>query len=89
MGKLCTFRILGRLFRIKNTVCRDMQAMYQPIDSRESWDTPFVFDSNKVTAADTGSFCQCFLCHATIQSGIFDCQSKMYMFIFHYLFTSQ
>ena len=73
----------------QNTVGRDVQAMDQPVDSREFRDAPFVFNSDKVTAADPGPFCQCFLRQSAVHPCVFDCQSKMYMFIFHYLFISQ
>ena len=89
VSKLCSLGILRRLFGIEDTVCRNVQAMDQPIDSREFRDTAFVFNGDKVTAADSGPFGQCFLCQAAVHPCVFDCQSKMYMFIFHYLFISQ
>ena len=79
VSKLHTLGILRRLFRIEDTVCRDVQAMDQPIDSRQFWDTPFIFDSNEIAATDPGSFRQCLLCQAAVQPCIFDCQSEIFM----------
>lgn len=77
VSKLCSLGILRRLFGIEDTVCRNVQAMDQPIDSRQFWDTPFIFNSNKIAAADPGPFRQCLLCQAAVQSGMFDRQPQI------------
>ena len=79
VSKLCSLGILWRLFRIEDTVCRNVQAVDQPVDSRQFWDTSFIFDGNEIAAADPGPFRQCLLCQAAVQPGIFDCQSKIFM----------
>ena len=65
--------------RIENTVRRDVHAMYQPVDGREFWDFPFIFDGDKVAAADPGPFRQCFLCETAVHPCVFDCHSKKFM----------
>lgn len=43
MGKLCPLRVFWGLFRIENTVRRDVHVMYQPVESREFGNPPFQF----------------------------------------------